>query len=45
MTGIKSLVYDNIWTWFNIEASVHVHNIGRNVRSVNFVETVKNSTV
>ena len=41
MSGIKSLAYDNILTKLNIEALVHMYNIGRNVRSVIFVETVK----
>ena len=36
MSGIKSLAYDNI------EASVHMYIIGRNVRSDIFVQTAKN---
>ena len=34
MSGIKSLAYNNITTQFNIEASIHMYNIGRNVRSI-----------
>ena len=35
MSGIKSLAYDNV------EASVHMYIIGRNVRSDIFVQTAK----
>ena len=42
MTGIKSSAYD-LLTQFNIEVLVHIYNIGRNVRSVIFVETSKKS--
>ena len=43
MSAIKSFAYDNILTELNIEASVHMHNIGRNFRSGIFVETARNS--
>ena len=43
MSGIKSLAQDNILTKLNIETSVHMYNIGRNVRSVICVEIAKNS--
>ena len=39
---MKSLVYDNILTSVNIEFSVHMYKIGKNFRSVIFVETAKN---
>ena len=45
MSGIKSLAYDNILTQLNTEAFIHMYNIGRNVRSVIFVETAKNSSI
>ena len=38
MSGMKSLAYNSILTWLDIEALVHMYNIGRNVRSVIFVE-------
>ena len=41
ISGIKSLAYDNILTQLNTEASVHMYNISRNVRSLIFVETAK----
>ena len=43
MSGIKSLAYNKILTSLNIEASIHMYNTGRNVRSVIFVESAKNS--
>ena len=43
MSGMKYLAYDNILTYLNIEVSVHMYNIGRNVGSVIFVKTAKNS--
>ena len=42
MSGIKYLAYNNILT-LNIEVLVHMYKIGRNIRSVIFMETVKNS--
>ena len=42
-SGTKSLTYDNILTEFNTEAIGLMYNIGRYVRSVIYVETVKNS--
>ena len=44
MSGIKSVAYYNILTRLNIQASVHMYNIGKNVRSAIFVETAKNSS-
>ena len=38
MSGIKYLAH-NTFTELNIEAFVHMYNIGRYVRSVIFVET------